>query len=614
MRLFFILIFITLPLFSTDTFLEINDLNDNSPISLAKYFYALEDPDSKIKIDDLENSKLKNQFEKKQNDSDTINFGFTHSTYWLKLPLRNLNHYPIERIIEISYSRLSYVNLHKPMKGGRYETVLSGNLRPFSNRPYKNRNIVFPISIPENSEAIYYLEIQSTSPILVPAILWTREEFQTHTRNDYLGQGLYFGMVLAMVLFNLLLFIALGELIYLWYTIFIFCFAFFIFIDKGLGNEFLWQDLSSWSSFSVGVGMTLSLGTFLIFMRSMLNTKRTIPKVDKLIQLLIFVFLLLPFLFAYYYETFVFPSVLLYLFTMILILWIGIYSMWKKERSSYFFVIAFSMLLISAVMNSLTGLSILPTNILTANALQLGSAIEMILLAFALADRFNIIRKEKDKAQKEAIFAQKKLVANLRHSERILEQRVEERTQALVESNQALFNANRELEARKIELERLSVTDRLTGLYNRLMLDKVLDEVILQKLNHSTNFALILLDIDKFKSINDTYGHPLGDKILIEIAQLLTEKARKVDVVGRWGGEEFLIICRNTEIEEAYQIAEKIRKSIELFSFTSIKQGTASFGVTAVRQRDSISQMISRADQALYRAKQSGRNRVEIEN
>ncbi len=180
-----------------------------------------------------------------------------------------------------------------------------------------------------------------------------------------------------------------------------------------------------------------------------------------------------------------------------------------------------------------------------------------------------------------------------------LEQLVTERTIELLEKNK--------------ELEKLSVTDRLTGLFNRLKLDKVLEDE-LHRSQYGTNlFSVILLDIDKFKSINDSFGHPVGDQILIEVANLLNIGTREIDIKGRWGGEEFLIVCRDTGFEIAIGLAERLRSRMDNHLFPIIGKRTGSFGVTAYKKGDTVSDIVSRADRALYRAKEKGRNRVEFE-
>ncbi len=169
-----------------------------------------------------------------------------------------------------------------------------------------------------------------------------------------------------------------------------------------------------------------------------------------------------------------------------------------------------------------------------------------------------------------------------------------------------------DITARKA-LEQVSVTDRLTGLNNRQKLDEVLAEEWERYKRYRENFAVIILDIDHFKPLNDTYGHMAGDTVLRRIGELLKENSRASDVVGRWGGEEFLVICPHTDVEGATALAESLRRAIESESFQVDRPVTASFGVAAVTGNgsfDSTDRLLVAADNELYRAKEGGRNRV----
>lgn len=161
------------------------------------------------------------------------------------------------------------------------------------------------------------------------------------------------------------------------------------------------------------------------------------------------------------------------------------------------------------------------------------------------------------------------------------------------------------------KLERISVTDRLTGLFNRMKLDEVLESEILRAPRTVQTFSVIMIDVDFFKQVNDTHGHPIGDRVLIEVAQLLRAGTRAIDVVGRWGGEEFLIICPHTDEAGACQLAENLRKSVQNHRFQVVESKTASFGVASVEPGDTSKDVVARADAALYAAKTGGRNRVE---
>lgn len=161
-------------------------------------------------------------------------------------------------------------------------------------------------------------------------------------------------------------------------------------------------------------------------------------------------------------------------------------------------------------------------------------------------------------------------------------------------------------------IEELSVTDRLTGLYNRLKVDEILIAQMDRYERHGMTFSALLLDVDNFKSVNDDFGHDIGDKVLIELSQILQQNVRKIDTVGRWGGEEFVVICENTRAEQAATLAEKLRQLIEDTTFSSVGHKTVSIGVSELQPGDTLSGLFKRADQALYAAKHGGRNQVVV--
>lgn len=169
-----------------------------------------------------------------------------------------------------------------------------------------------------------------------------------------------------------------------------------------------------------------------------------------------------------------------------------------------------------------------------------------------------------------------------------------------------------ELEASNREITQLSRTDRLTQLVNRIQLDHVLEDNLQQALRYATLFSILLLDLDHFKQVNDVHGHLVGDEVLVSTARILKANTRATDTVGRWGGEEFLIVVPNAGLSDAARLAEKLRSSIEAHDFPTVGKMTASFGVTCFESEDDVVTMISRADMTLYAAKRAGRNRVEL--
>ncbi len=168
------------------------------------------------------------------------------------------------------------------------------------------------------------------------------------------------------------------------------------------------------------------------------------------------------------------------------------------------------------------------------------------------------------------------------------------------------------IEKRTHELEQLSVTDQLTKLYNRRKIDKILATEIEQARRYDHSFSLILIDIDHFKKINDNYGHQSGDHVLQAISKLFLSNIRKTDMVGRWGGEEFLIISLEKDLNKVLIFVEKLRKAVENHHFDVVEKITCSFGVAHYTSGDTVDSLLSRTDVALYKAKNAGRNCVKI--
>lgn len=154
--------------------------------------------------------------------------------------------------------------------------------------------------------------------------------------------------------------------------------------------------------------------------------------------------------------------------------------------------------------------------------------------------------------------------------------------------------------------------DYLTGVANRRTVSRLLQRTVDQTQESSAPVSVILLDIDHFKFINDSFGHDVGDKILIQICNILHEHLRASDMLGRWGGEEFLIVANATDTAEAAQMAERLRIVVAQHAFEQVGQVAASFGVATSLRHDTPESLVKRADEALYLAKQRGRNRVEV--
>jgi diguanylate cyclase (GGDEF)-like protein len=197
-----------------------------------------------------------------------------------------------------------------------------------------------------------------------------------------------------------------------------------------------------------------------------------------------------------------------------------------------------------------------------------------------------------------------------RNADRLLEVQRE-----LRRKTKELGETNEKLEAANALLEMLSITDELTGLFNRRRFNEAFTMEVRRATRYHHSLSVIMLDIDHFKEVNDTHGHPAGDIVLKRLGAILRDHLRETDLVARYGGEEFVMVLPETTLEIARTIAERLRARIENETFRTDEKElriTVSMGLVSRQGTLEAEALLAEADEALYRAKSGGRNRVEL--
>nr|WP_229262320.1 diguanylate cyclase [Duganella guangzhouensis] len=567
--------------------------------SLTAYATVLEDPAGALDLDGARARAA--DFRSTGQADEAFSFGYTRSTYWLRVELYNPGEQALARMFEISNARLSDIRFYY-----RDHEHHTGSARPYASRPYPNRYYVFPIELAPHERQVIYVRVWSEGAKLIPMTLWDPLAYAAYERHDYLVQGAYFGAALAMLAFNLVLFLNLRDRLYLQYVGFVFFAVMALSGQNGLAHEWLWPGVGgSWPNVAASLGFSLSAGMLTAFMRRMIGTRKLVPRLDWVLRMLLVFFFVSPLATLFFYVQTAGKITTIWAIASPLIMLIGVVCVFKRHRSAYYFTAAFVLLFIGNSSSSLAALGWLPHNPITNYGSQIGSAIEMMVLAFALADRLHVMRREKATAQRDALAAQASLIVGLQQSERLLEGRVEQRT--------------RELQAANEHLAALSMTDGLTGIANRRRFDEVLAAEWARAARQQRPLAIGLLDIDYFKQYNDHYGHQQGDDCLRRVAAAFkTQLQRGGDLVARYGGEEFAFIAPAVDAEQALAIADSVCRALEALELPHAVAPngtlTVSIGVAAWMPKagESPADLLQAADQALYRAKQLGRNRVEV--
>ncbi len=557
-------------------------LDDHTPAQnlndLADY---LADPGGTLTLKDI-----------RQVDADfrhrkDLSFGYTRGPIWLRLQLRSHTLQARTWRLELDYPSLDEVRLYDVGSDG-IRTSRAGDTVPYSQRSVGHRTPVFDIPLQPGEQRTLYLRVESAGSMTLSGSLMSLSDFEQHSQRGYMVHATYCGVLIALGLYNLLLFLALRERPFLNYVLFMCGFALSVLSLNGLGAQYLWPQAAPWSNRMLPVSLTLAALFSAIFARSFLDTRQWLPRWDRVLVVLCFATalavlatLLLP------VQRALQTMSLTGLTVTLMLLLTSFVCVGYRVPGARLFALAWMMLLAGAVLLALRNFAIIPSNFLTLYSMQIGSSLEMILLSFALAARFNELKRQREAA--------------LQNSERVLEQRVAERTQALEEANQRLSEQ--------------AMRDPLTGLANRTALQQHLSQALSRNQRRQELLAVMLIDLDGFKPINDQYGHGFGDLVLAEVAQRLNLQMRESDLAARLGGDEFVMVCESVQSAEAVQqLAERL---LDRLNQPMILEGhtvhvAASIGIALSQEEDDTTTLIRRADAAMYQAKAAGRNRTQL--
>jgi diguanylate cyclase (GGDEF)-like protein len=283
-------------------------------------------------------------------------------------------------------------------------------------------------------------------------------------------------------------------------------------------------------------------------------------------------------------------------------------------RPARYFLLAWAALLAFIAFGALRNYALVPTNFVTIYGLHIGFALDVLLLSFALGDRINLLRRERASAEAGALAAQRLLLEATRENERELEERIGERTAELNSVNERLRAEAAERESLMAQLREqeqhlrfMAQHDALTGLPNRLSMQQRLSLAMELAKRNRKKLAVMLVDLDDFKAINDTRGHPAGDQALVQLAARLRTSVRGSDTVARYGGDEFVLLAGELDRgEDAGMIAEKVADMIQVP--LAIEGGPArvscSIGISVYPDdAETAEALIALADKAMYASK-----------
>lgn len=574
--------------------------DDTQRYELARDLEYIEDPSWTMTLEEAMSPQNQAHYKAAHTKGD-VNFRFSHSAYWLRFKVIAATETPQDWLLEIRFPPLDRVEIYVPDGWGNHAFYTLGDKRPFSERIYKHRNLILPIKLQNGAIQTIYMRVTTDGTVTLPMALWDPMAFAQANEIALSWLMLYLGMLTALAVYNLVLYLSIKERMYLSYAGFAGTMALAQASYAGVGLQYLWPNWPTWAHFSPPITLMVACLFGCAFTRDFLNTRQS-PKLDRPIRLIMWSFvlgMLVTVFISYYIGVYIGTFVALVLG--INVLATGVHAMRQGLHGARYFLLAWGLLGIGVVIFCSRTLGLMPSNFVTIYALQIASAVEMMLLALALADRINTMRREKDAAREEALHAQKETLAALQHNELELAARIEARTHELE-------IANLQLRENESHLQRLAHHDALTGLANRVLLYERIGHALANRRRDGGMLAVLLIDLDHFKPVNDRYGHAVGDHLLIAIANRFHEVVRESDTVARLGGDEFVVLLESVaDVESAEQVATKLRaEAARTITVSQLNlHVSASVGIALYPHHGADAQsLLARADASMYDVKQ----------
>ncbi len=576
----------------TDKILKVDEFN-------IQYLY---DADSSLTINEVARKEFTKTI------SSQFSMGYKTGSSWFKFEISNHsdNEMFILYLTEPFWASMDLYRLKDQttiLNNAKSNWLIEKNALnvPLDNRKIKDVNPAFALKIKKGETKTYFLEGRTVSAHIGEFQIFTAEEYYRPNRLSLTDFYIFYSVMLFFVMFLVSLLLSiLWKKLYFYYVAYVTSFIIWISVLSGYYLSF---GIPGWNEGLHAVGTILIL-FLVLFSAEFLKLKDIYPRINKLFQFsagVIFLCGILISLKVPYVSLFfnVFSSLFfMLLFTVVIAL--------LKDctfNNLRFYFLALILYMPTMGMMTLTFNGLLDNTDITRYSFILGSFCEVLFFSLILASKFNDMKRHKLQLQNE-------LLIQKQGNEQELEMKIEQRTLELSIMNQKLEEA-------KKELFKDSITDKLSNLYNRRYFTEVSSTLLNSSRRSNEPLSVLMLDIDLFKNVNDTYGHGVGDKVIVACANVLKEVARSSDVVTRYGGEEFVILLPDTDIDDALNLAHRIKDMVKVChiyiteaEFINI---TISIGVTQVDYEEDtdIDGLIKRADIALYTAKKMGRNRVE---
>lgn len=565
-------------------------------VALAPFTGYYHDPGGRLDLSGAELARVQGRFRLLPGGNSS--FGFQRGAYWFHFAARNADPDTPRWLLVQDFALSDRIDVYTHREGALATHQGGGDNLPFSARAIRYRHPNFWVDLPVGERVDIYVRVQSQSSMQVPLTLYTPSAFTGLARDAQLGIGVYYGILLALFFYNLVLWLSLRDSSYFWYLFHICAFGLVLLTLNGLGFEYLWPDSPWLADHSVPLSICLAQVGMQQFARTFLGLSERWRLGDRIGLGMIGFFVLLGLIATQAPYRIVTPIASAAVF--VSIAWIAVETvvvMRRGYKPARLFLLAWSAFLLGTGMFAAIAFDLLPKVFITEYGVQIGSALEMLLLSVALGYRYASLRNENERIVREA--------------KDQLEQKVEQRTGEL-------RTALAQLEKAHDRLRETAQRDGLTGLHNRSHFREAFESLLHRARRQRRPLALMMIDLDHFKQINDHHGHLVGDECLRWAAGLISQTlAPHHALLARFGGEEFVAVLPDHDLAAGSRVAEALRLRLRAQPCPSRSHDipvTASIGVHEIAPDSDlgVEAALQFADQALYLAKAGGRDCVRM--
>lgn len=511
----------------------------------------LRDPSAQLTLKDVRNLHAEGQFKPLKGN---LGAGYVPDAYWLHFSLNRVASQPAIWWLEVMPPYLDDIQLFNIDKTGHVDQRRGGDLLPQSAKEEAYRGSLFKLNLPEGPQD-FYIRLKTTSTMVALVKLWQPQAFSAHLRNSYFAFGLYFSLILTVLIFNTVNWGISKHPIFIVYVIYLLLNTLQWFGISGFVSEFIFPAHPLLANLTLGMALSLASAMAFIFFSMLFELQQYHPRIYRINQfgalLGLITALVTPF---GYYQKFA-PWLLLTAIVSLVFSPLILKRLWKTQLIwNRLLVFAYAAFAVLVSLSSLGALAWLPFSERLIYAGMTSNIFHIMVLHFAIMLHYKRLEKE----------------ANV---------------------------------------------DYLTDVPNRRYFIAQATRELARANRYGSQLTMLMLDIDFFKRINDSYGHKVGDEFLKNLVKVSRSALREMDIIGRLGGEEFAVLLPETDKEKAMEVAERLRVAVAEAK-VHLQGGlpisaTISIGVASLNSKDeNIDELLNKADKALYKAKETGRNKV----